>query len=586
MLGVSMRDEGAPGRADGVRLLALATGAFFFLVYARRASQSLVLDGDSAELVTAAIVWGVPHAPGYPLFTAIGHLVALLGSSDPALATGRVHLTSAFFHAGAVAATVGTVYQMTRNRIAAAVAGCALGLGRSFFLGSLYAEVFPLNDLFVALLFLLAMEVRERKRSPVLFAACVGMASAHHMMIALAFPGLAILVCRPLADLVRKEPRRLATLGFAAIVPFLACYALVPLAAARDPALSWGDVHDVRSLVALMTRHDYGGLLSPVHGGGHGTAEARVLAYGVLLYTSFGVVPLGAALIGALRLGRRDSSVASALLVTFLLAGPLFAAVNAVDISSEEGLAFFERFATMSAVPVAFFVGTFVDAGLSLPVRPSAKVLGGAALAIGWLSPALVHARLLDRSHDDRGADFAHDLVFGAPDGALLLLSGDVPTSAALYVCAVERACGRRTTVSPGGLALRWAMAQFRRRNPGIPVPWSSGPALKRTHELAAAQPAGRMIFAYPDLLEKDPLLRQTFDVLPDHLLFRLWPLATNPALEREAFIAAAADMTGGGCRGCDLAEPPDHPSQEMQLVHAYEAAAINRARFASEPSR
>src|SRR5579872_3568788 len=95
-------------------LTAGSLGAGFFALYVSRLSPDLALIGDSAELVTAAALWGVPHPPGYPLFTAIGHLFAALPLLD---VPWRVHLTSAVFHALAVAGVVVAAFELTRDRI-------------------------------------------------------------------------------------------------------------------------------------------------------------------------------------------------------------------------------------------------------------------------------------------------------------------------------------------------------------------------------------------------------------------------------------------------------------------------------------
>ena len=267
--------DGARGHASvAASTLALAAGAgvLFFFLYATRLCPTLYLTGDSAELVTAAALWGVPHAPGYPFFTTLAHAFTWLPLHAIAW---RVHLTSAVFHAGAVGVTILACFAVTRSRAAALAGGCALGLERSFFLGSLYAEVFPLNNLLFASLLLVALRLRSREATPVAFAGVAGIAAAHHMMIALAAPAVAILVVPPLAAAHRSNRGAAARyyLGLAAVfvAPSLLVYSLVPLAAWRDPALSWGDVHDARSLFALLTRADYGGLLSPVHGVGQGS---------------------------------------------------------------------------------------------------------------------------------------------------------------------------------------------------------------------------------------------------------------------------------------------------------------------------
>jgi hypothetical protein len=50
-----------------------AAGLLYFLTAARD-----IVVGDTPELTTAAVTLGVPHPPGYPLFTMLGHLFSLL----------------------------------------------------------------------------------------------------------------------------------------------------------------------------------------------------------------------------------------------------------------------------------------------------------------------------------------------------------------------------------------------------------------------------------------------------------------------------------------------------------------------------
>jgi hypothetical protein len=237
----------------------------------------------------------------------------------------------------------------------------------------------------------------------------------------------------------------------------------------------------------------------------------------------------------------------------------------------------------MVQVPLALAAGAGVCA--IVPLLPRLGRLAGAVgLALG-IALGAARARSLDLHDDVRGEAFAHDLVTGAPDGALLLLSGDAPNQAALYVCAVEHACGARVPLAPGSLFLPWAMAQTRRRHPDVAIPWASGPALAHTHELAALALATRPVLVYPDLVAKDPLLQSAFRAVPDRLLFRLWPEDADSTRVGDAFTASAKAMEpGGDCEGCALPPPAFHPTQEMQLLHAYEAAATNRARAGLSP--
>jgi hypothetical protein len=136
-----------------------------------------------------------------------------------------------------------------------------------------------------------------------------------------------------------------------------------------------------------------------------------------------------------------------------------------------------------------------------------------------------------------------------------------------------------------------WAMAETRRRYPDLDIPWTAGPALKRVHELAHAEAKRRPIFVYPDLLEKDPLLAESFTAIPSYLLFQLVPRDAAPDAGDDAFLTSARAFTCTErcsgctpcppCEGCLLPPPSAHPTQETQLALAYDAAALNHARFA-----
>src|SRR6266481_3108151 len=111
----------------GVIAVTAIAGVLYFLTAARD-----IVVGDSPELIMAAVTLGVAHAPGYPLFTMLGHLFSLLPF--------RVNLLSVVCDA----LTIGVVYfgafRLTRSRLAAAVAAVLLVVNPIFWEWSLAAE--------------------------------------------------------------------------------------------------------------------------------------------------------------------------------------------------------------------------------------------------------------------------------------------------------------------------------------------------------------------------------------------------------------------------------------------------------------
>jgi hypothetical protein len=121
-----------------------------------------------------------------------------------------------------------------------------------------------------------------------------------------------------------------------------------------------------------------------------------------------------------------------------------------------------------------------------------------------------------------------------------------------------------------------------RARYPELDIPWSEGPALRHVHELAAAAVGRRPVFIHPSLWEKDPALKDAFSSVPDRLLLRLWPADTPLEWERTPFLESVQAMTSAECEGCAIASPiQPRPSQDVEIIDAYEAALTNHARAA-----
>jgi hypothetical protein len=549
--------------------------------------------GDSAELLSAAVQWGVPHPPGYPLYTLIAHMFARLPLFETAF---RVHLTSALFHAATVGAVALIVDLVTGSLTAAAIAAGALALGRIFLAGSLYAEVFPLNDLFFAILLYLALTIARADPADdnasrwALMATFSGLAAAHHHMIALAFPALAILVAKPLMRFVRKRPARSAALAVATIAIPASFYALLLYVASRHPLASWGDVRDVADLVRLVTRQDYGGTL---HASRHvvaGQTLDRLDIYFSGVATSLGVVGTLLALVGVAAAFRADRRMAIALVAAFVCAGPLFAVLNAFDVHSAYRVAFFERFATMSLVPIAALLGVgaaALDARARANPRIGPRVARAMSLAVAavTVAPLAFAANSVDFHNDALSVAYAHDLVTSSPDDALLLLKGDMASQASLYVCAVEQRCGHRIILAPGQLWMPWKRRELAERYPALPLPPAAAPS--KTRWLALTELSRRPVLVHPELV--GDLAPSEMTILPSALLFRVY--ANEGALRDDLprFREEAKSLaTSRQCEGCSLSELSAPGTDDVQLsliydaaLRSYEASARNFGLFA-----
>src|SRR5712692_4321652 len=179
-----------------------------FGVYLRTLAPSIPT-GDSGELIAVAWLLGIPHPPGYPLFTMLGHLFTFLPFGSPAF---RVNLMSAVFHAATVGVTSLSIYRLIdpepddetwRGRIpwgalaGAAVGGLALAFSATFWAYAVVAEVFALNSFFAALILFILLEWErrpERRRLLWAFGLTSGLAATNHHTIVFMAPACLVLL--------------------------------------------------------------------------------------------------------------------------------------------------------------------------------------------------------------------------------------------------------------------------------------------------------------------------------------------------------------------------------------------------------
>jgi hypothetical protein len=548
-----------------------------------RVCHAVALVGDSPELVAAGSDWGVAHAPGYPLLVSLLHVVMRLVPAHPVWAANA---TSAVAHAVAAGVVAVAVRRLAGSVVAGITAAAVLILSRGFLFASLAVEVFPLNDLLLAVLLAIALDSRAvaRPRGIASLAAVFGLALAHHQTIVLVAPALLGLALPGVIATVRERPARVGAYAAALVVPFALSYALAWIAASRHPLVSWGDVHDLRSLARLVLRSDYGTLpRSSPEGDDPG---ARFATYAHLLWHAAGTVPIALGALGTAALWRRARREAGALLLAFVCAGPVFAMMTDLfQLESEAGQGIAARFVVMSLVPLAMLAGVAVVPAEEALRRRRKLAWAPATLPLlvaAALAPRVAH---VDMSGDRRGEAFVHDLLRGVPDGSLVLLGGDGPVQAALVACTVEHACGSRVIMAPGMLFLPWYRAELGRRWPEVPVPADLG-TIKHASRLVEQAIGTRPVFVMPHVVDRDPSIAERWTLAPTSLLVRVLPreqAGVEPSRPGDGSWPDANDA----CEECAIA-PRDFawPSLEVQTEQQLEAALDNQAAYARRLGR
>jgi hypothetical protein len=483
-----------------------AAGIVALLVYVATLNPTLP-PGDSGDLITAAATLGVAHPPGYPLFAIIGHLFTLLPLGSPAF---RVNLMSAVLDAAAVGFVAVLIHRVATSdppaklslrdarfiAAAAAVIGALfLAFASEFWSYSLVAEVFALNNFFAAVLLLLAFTWHEdpRRRWALWgFFLASGLAFCNQQTIVLLAPALGTLLIGGILRVRARGGRWMArvfrefAVGIAFLLAGLLPYLYLPLATVWGSPALWGDPSTLERFIRVVTRADYGSL-ALVAGGNHGTVADNLTAFGRYLLDSFGPAGCLLAVLGLWWLARRQRVVALALVLAFLVAGPLFLAYANPPLSGILA-GVFSRFYILPSVPFAVVVGcgafqlflwtlAFAERTrrpASVRMRLAAASLVAIALVAMVAGPAAARYPSVDQSANRLTIDFVEDLLAPLEPNAILLTEGDTAILGTWYAQYVENVRPDVTVVAVPLLRGQWYIDELRRLHPDITIPFEA----------------------------------------------------------------------------------------------------------------
>lgn len=409
-----------------------------------------IVTGDSGDLVTAAAVGGVPHPPGYPLYTLLGFLLSKL----PWLTVSwRVTLISSLSHAATLALVYALIYRLTRRNAWAGVFGAmALGTNYLFFLYSVTPEVFALFDLFVVLVWYLLFVWRDSGSRRVFFAACAayGLSVFHHQMMLFFAPSIGYFVWmhrRPLLEKKARDIRRMLVLAVAWGAFGLLPYLYVPIAARLDPIINWDRAVTPAAFMRLISRADYGTFVS---GGSFGqTLYERMLAlsaYGTFFVTDWTVVGVIFLCAGLYAFWRKDRTAFWTWTTALCIIGPLFLFYASFPLTSRFTLGTYERFLLPGYVIIAVVSGIgfsllqgFVRiarvAHLSGGKRQIVLILFSVICMIYPLSlGGITLWRFWGLPNDRTAENLGRDMLAGVSHGGVVLLFQDTALFTTQYV--------------------------------------------------------------------------------------------------------------------------------------------------------
>jgi hypothetical protein len=273
--------------------LAVVAIAFGYYVAAAAAGPYWL---DSSEFAAQAFGLGVSHPPGHPLYGLLGKLFALIPVGTVAFRVGLLSAACAALGAGLLYLVALELWDRVADDglpavvpvLVAAAAALAVALGYSYAFQAVRPEVYALHAL-VALLVLWAVLRHDAtgERRWLYLAALVGalgLGNHHLLMLTVLVPALLVAVLRRPAPGWRRTAARVAV--FAALGLLVWLY--LPLRAARDPLVNWGDPRTPARFAWTVSAQAFAG---------KSVARARDAAYAG---AATGMAALGARELGAL----------------------------------------------------------------------------------------------------------------------------------------------------------------------------------------------------------------------------------------------------------------------------------------------
>ena len=235
---------------------AAASAALCVAIIYLRTCAPTVTGEDAGELIAAAWCYGVPHPPGYPLWTLLAHIFTHLPFGHDA--AWRANLLSVCFGCLTAWLVALITMRLSGNRWAGAGAGLLVGFSRSFWSQALIAEVYTLNAFFLALCLFWTVEWMRTGKVFYVYLWCATVSAAcanHYPLTVLAIPGMALSVLmmrRP----VLKGIRQYCTAGLL-LVSGIWFYVHEMFRARGNPPMNWGTPDTWERLLAHVMRQQY-----------------------------------------------------------------------------------------------------------------------------------------------------------------------------------------------------------------------------------------------------------------------------------------------------------------------------------------
>jgi len=423
---------------------------------------------DSGDLITAAAVLGVPHPTGYLTYILLARLFQLLPVGTLAYRTNLLSAVAMALAAGLVGHLVQRAYSGSAKwgAMGGLFAGLVFATAPLVWSQAVIAEVYALHILFIAALLGLmpfrgdVAQVKFDSRRFWFSGLIFGLGLGNHITLAwLLPPWLAVMALsdqRPSFFSARRVLHCASGILVGALI-----YLYIPLRAAANPSINWGNAATWDGFLWLVSAEPYRalafGLPTPY-------LALRIQTLASLLVTQISWLGVALALFGIVIAWVRAPRL---LLLT------LWMAVTSIVFAA--GYNTFDWFVNL--LPAVLALTIWLGLGTaSLLERigeraPRVAAVTSASLLVLVIVQAVGRVPDVDASRDHRAEEFARRVLDAAPPAAMIFTNGDDDTFPLWYFHFALNERPDVIIVVKRLLIFDWYRAQFQERYNGVVLP-------------------------------------------------------------------------------------------------------------------
>lgn len=452
-----------------------------FLLYLYTLCPSLP-PGDGGELITAARCMGIAHNPGYPLYVITGKLFTYIPIGNIAW---RLNLMSAFFSSLTLLMLYFFIFRSTGRIIPSVASVITLALSFSFWLFSIYAEVFSLNSFLIMSMFYLIFvwknNVKVKYFNIQIRLLCIisfisGLSLTNQQTSLLVFPSLLFVVALTNFRAAIK-PRNLFCI-FTFFLLGLALYLYLPVASRSNPYIDWGNPENYTNFINCILRNDYGTLsLSKnlaVEKPSLQSIWAQTLLFFQMSFKFMGSPAILVAIPGLIWLYRNRMIQAVAITLALYFTGPFYIIVSGL-IPNDENIAILTKFMCAPSVFWAVLAGFGVFSILRFVEKHQTSLLNKSPVKSALLASILIiltafplsaNFSEIERNSNKIPEEYGLNIFRTLPENSILLATGDTTLFASYYLQYVEKM--RPDVIIISTYQTQWKAEQTIERHPSL----------------------------------------------------------------------------------------------------------------------